>query len=93
MSANLQGVTLENATLNDSILLATDLRNTKNLTIDQLTGENPPLLCGVALPSQITDIVPNRDCDQMPQRLVERPGYSLEEATRIVDEARQKQWD
>lgn len=93
MSANLQGAALQNANLNDSILLATDLRNTNNLTIDQLIGDNPPLLCGVALPSQITDIDPNRDCDQMPQRLVERFGYSLEEATQIVDEARQKQWD
>ncbi|MDX2240281.1 MAG: pentapeptide repeat-containing protein, partial [Leptolyngbyaceae cyanobacterium bins.302] len=92
--ANLQGADFRDVQLNDSILLATDLRKTQNLTLAQLTGDNPPLLCNVALPTSITGINPHRDCDQMPQKLVELfGGMSLEEATQVVNKAKQKQWE
>ena len=40
-----------NVDLSGSILLGTDLRHSKNLSIEQLFGEEPPLLCNVAFPA------------------------------------------
>ncbi|MBD2023744.1 pentapeptide repeat-containing protein, partial [Leptolyngbya sp. FACHB-711] len=91
--ANLSNANLTNADFSNSILLATDLRNTKNLKLAQLTGKTPPLLCNVALPDSLTEVDPNRDCDQMPQVLAKRYTVSLGEATQWVNEAKQKQWD
>ncbi len=92
--ANLQGADLRDTKLNDGILLATDLRQTQNLTPDQLTGEHPPLLCNVTLPATITGINPHRDCDRIPQKLVEGNwGMSLEDATQAVYQAQQHQWE
>ncbi|MGJ3248120.1 MAG: pentapeptide repeat-containing protein [Elainellaceae cyanobacterium] len=91
----LRNANLRAADLSSSILLSTDFRESNNLSVDQFTGDQPPLLCNVALPSHITDsgVNPDRDCDKMPQVLSDRSfNLSLEEAQQIVDEARQKQW-
>ncbi|MGF1514761.1 MAG: pentapeptide repeat-containing protein, partial [Elainellaceae cyanobacterium] len=90
-SANLSAADLSYADLSGAILLSTDLRHCKGFTSEQLTGNDGPLLCNIALPFRITDIDPNRDCDRLPQALSDRYGIPLEEAQKIVDEARQKQ--
>ena len=50
LESNFSGANLTNANLSRAIFFSTDLRNTKGLTQEQLEGENPPLLCNVALP-------------------------------------------
>jgi uncharacterized protein YjbI with pentapeptide repeats len=93
--AFLRSADLRSAVLSSAILLATDFRNSRNLTAEQFTTDNPPLLCNVALPPAIIEagIDPNRDCDDLPQILSNRYSISLEDAQSIVDSARQKQWD
>lgn len=93
--ANLNGANLFRADLSGSILLATDLRDTRNLTQEQLEGEAAPLLCNTALPEGM-DFKPDRDCDQLTQVLQEQYPYwicTFEDAQEIIDEARQKKWD
>ncbi len=67
--------------------------NRKTSLLKQFNGDEPPLLCNIALPSYLNDIDPDRDCDQMPQALSDRYNIPLEEAQQIVDVARKKQWD
>ncbi|MGB3613822.1 MAG: pentapeptide repeat-containing protein, partial [Elainellaceae cyanobacterium] len=89
-SADLRSADLRSADLRSAILLTTDLRDYKYLIDKQFTSDDGPLLCNVALPSNITHIDPNRDCDRLPKVLSDRYNISLEEAQRLVDEARQK---
>jgi uncharacterized protein YjbI with pentapeptide repeats len=93
--ANLFGADLDTANLSNAILLATDLRTndlfSNNLTAEQLSGENQPYLCNVALSNTITGIETDRDCDILPQVLEERyENLSLEDAQKIVEDARQR---
>lgn len=90
--ANLRSANLHSTNFSNSILIATDLRNTQNLKIEQLSGENPPLLCNVALPSTVEDVDPHRDCDEIPKSLGQY-GLFGDQAVQWVDEAKQKQWD
>ncbi|EKU98465.1 putative low-complexity protein [Leptolyngbya sp. PCC 7375] len=101
-SANFQQADLESANLQEALLLATDLRMSNGLTTQQLTTAK---LCHVAFPNSIQGINPNRDCEAMPQALVEfheqraqeNPGIhlpiTLENAKKTVEEVRQKKWD
>ena len=92
--ANLSNTDLSNTNLSNSLLFVTDLRAAKNLTSSQLEGERSPYLCNVALPDNITNIDPNRDCAKFPQLLSDRYSWqSLEEAQKFVDEVRSKKWD
>lgn len=104
--SNLSDADLAQAKLSYAIMLATDLRHVQHLTPQQLTGELAPYLCNVALPSTLDQLVdPDRDCAEIPNILVERSQFraglfnladnlvTIREARRIVDEARQKQWD
>ncbi|NET51528.1 MAG: pentapeptide repeat-containing protein, partial [Merismopedia sp. SIO2A8] len=91
--ANLSSANLSSADLSSAILLKTDFRESRNLTMDQLSGENQPYLCNVALPSTITNIDPNRDCDKISQLLSDRYLIPIERAQQIVEEAKQKQWE
>jgi uncharacterized protein YjbI with pentapeptide repeats len=94
-NADLSNTVLRDAVLRDAILLASDLRNAQNLTLQQVTGENHPYLCNVALPDAI-DLDRNRDCARLPGILVERyrlDNWSAERAERIVKDAMVKKWD
>jgi uncharacterized protein YjbI with pentapeptide repeats len=89
--ADLRNARLTDADLRNAFLLATDLRDTRSLTIQQLTGENQPYLCNVALPDTI-DLDQNRDCARLPG-ILERYGWRAEDAEQIVQDAMAKQWD
>ncbi|MEM7066929.1 MAG: pentapeptide repeat-containing protein [Cyanobacteria bacterium P01_B01_bin.77] len=79
VNADLTGAILTEATLSDAnlasaILLGTDLRGTKNLSPEQLQGEQPPYICHLRLPQGL-EIDPDRDCGLLPEVLSERyPG-------------------
>jgi len=94
--ADLSGADLSNARLKGTILLSSNLRYVKELSQEQLVEEGEaPILCNVALPQGIS-VNPNRDCDRLPQILLERHprGFNtLEEAKAYVDDARKKKWD
>ncbi|MEO1209412.1 MAG: pentapeptide repeat-containing protein [Cyanobacteria bacterium J06638_20] len=93
-SVDLRYAFLRSADLRSTILLATDLREAQNLDLEQLSGDDPPLLCNVALPIGFDEIDPNRDCDRLSQVLTERYPWLEEEGThRIVDEAMEREWD
>lgn len=93
-NANLSNANLSNANLSKAILLATDLRTTNGtITKQQLEGQDPPLLCNVALSKQVP-VNPDRDCDRLPQELVERKlVQDLENAKQWVNDARQRKWE
>jgi hypothetical protein len=94
-SANLSSADLSFADLSSAILLTTDFRDTKGIIQRHLEGENPPLLCNVALPPGIS-VNPDRDCDRLPQVLLERypNGFKTFEAAKdFVNEARRRKWD
>ncbi len=94
-STNLNSTNLRSTDIGNAILLATDFHNSQNLTPEQFTSYNSPVICNVALPQHILDagIDPERDCDRMAQVLIDRYGWmTLENAQQIVDEARQKTW-
>ena len=91
--ADFHDADLHDADLSKAIILAAELSNSKNLTEEQLSEENHPYLCNVNLPRNITGINPDRDCDDIPQLLSDRYGYSLEDAQQIVDHAKPKTWD
>jgi uncharacterized protein YjbI with pentapeptide repeats/energy-coupling factor transporter ATP-binding protein EcfA2 len=92
-SANLHDANLRSADLRDALLLATDLRSAQNLTESQFTGETPPYLCNTPLPAEIA-IDKDRDCDRLPQLLVDKGWFSnIEAAKAYVEELRQKIWD
>jgi hypothetical protein len=91
--ADLTGADLTGAAFSETIALAVDFRQAKVLTKQQLEGKTPPLLCNVALPKGI-QVNLNRDCDQMPQTLVDRQDFnSFDEAKKYVDALRQKKWE
>ena len=86
--ADLTDANLTGADLSETIALAVDFQQAKALTQQQLEGEKPPLLCNVVLPKGM-QVNPNRDCDRLPQKLVERHDFkSLDEAKKYVDEQR-----
>jgi len=92
--ALLQHAKLSKANLSGAILLNTDLRQATELTPLQLEEGNPPFLCNVALPRGLT-VNPNRDCDRLPQVLLERyPTLfnTLREAQNLVNRWRQQKW-
>ena len=64
---NLQGTNLRLTELQGALLLATDLRDATDLTPQQLDDS---VLCHVALPTYITTVNSNRDCDAAAQLLV-----------------------
>ena len=91
--ANLDGANLNGANLNGAILLATDLRNSTGLEQLQLTAsENLPLLCNTKLPNKLKHLA-DRDCDRLPQVLLERYPIALmnlEEAKDYVERSETK---
>lgn len=93
--ADLRKANLNKAVFDHAILLGANLCGSDWLTKEQFQGDNPPFLCGVALPDNLIEegIDPNRDCDCLPQVLSERYGYYLEDAQKFVDDARQTTWD
>ncbi|MGF1515045.1 MAG: hypothetical protein ACFB5Z_15300 [Elainellaceae cyanobacterium] len=54
--------------------------------MEELIGDSKDLM--VIEPEDVDGV-----CDCLPQFLSDRYGYSLEQAQKIVDEARQKKWD
>jgi len=85
-NANLFKANLSGSDLSNTILLNTDLRYARELVSSQLEGQEPPFLCNTHLPRYIT-VDPNRNCDNLPQVLVQRHGFkSLEAAEAYVDE-------
>jgi uncharacterized protein YjbI with pentapeptide repeats/flagellar basal body-associated protein FliL len=81
--ANFQGVSFQGA-----ILFRVYLSPAHNLSSVQLTGNNPPLLCKVALPSDI-QIDGNRDCEKIFQILKDRypeQFKTLEDAETYINE-------
>ena len=94
-STNLKETVFSDTVLSNAILLNTDFRTTKDLTQEQLEGDNPPLICNSPLPADI-EISRNRDCDQLSIALVERyPGrfVSINQAAEFVNEQRQQKWE
>lgn len=103
--ANLSGVHLNCAILSDAnfsdanlsgaLLFYINSREVLNLEPFQLKAEPSPFLCNVALPAYAhqPQVNPNRDCHRIPQLLSDRYDISLEEAEKIVYEARQHPWD
>lgn len=94
IGADLSNADFSNANLSKAILLATDLRTTNGtITKQQLEGQDPPLLCNVALSKEVS-VNPDRDCDRLPQELVERKlVQDLENAKQWVNDARQRKWE
>lgn len=91
-AAVFNGANLSAVNLSSSIVLGTDFQRAKSLTSKQFEGDSPPYLCKAALPNHVVNagINPNRDCAQMPKILSDRNSeITLEEAQRIVEEARQ----
>lgn len=89
--ANFQGAVLTRANLQGAILLAADLTMVIDLEVNQLEGEQAPYLCAAKLPDGIA-IDPNRDCDKLPQILVEKYPFwyqTLSEAQAYVNRVRQ----
>ncbi|MEM7648584.1 MAG: pentapeptide repeat-containing protein, partial [Cyanobacteria bacterium P01_A01_bin.70] len=73
-SADLSSADLSSVSLYRAILLNTNLNRAQNLSLAQLEGTFPALLCGTTLPTDMA-IAPNRDCAQLPQVLADRyPG-------------------
>ncbi len=92
---NLSSANLSSTDLGGAILLSSSFRDAKGLTTQQLDGEEPPLLCNVALPKTI-QIDPNRDCDKIPERLHKLyPDNfkTLDDSKAWVNKARQKKWE
>lgn len=93
IKTDLVGAWMKGSILSGSIFLLTDLSKTQELTLEQLEGYTPPLLCGVNLPNHITTINPDRDCSQIEERLRTRDEYRSGEAAQLVEEAQNKAWD
>lgn len=91
LSANLDNTNLESTSLKSALLIATRLRrNVQNLRSEQLEGQDPPLLCDVALPPDL-NLDPNRDRDRLAEVLHERyPSRykTVEQATEWMREKR-----
>lgn len=64
---------LYDARLDGSIMLCTNLSSALEVAAFQLTGENPPILCGCVLPQSIhIEGGGDRDCDKVPAALYNR---------------------
>ncbi|MEP0914610.1 pentapeptide repeat-containing protein [Leptolyngbya sp. FACHB-711] len=81
---DLSGANLSGVNFQEAILLALNLSKSKELSRDQLTGLNPPLLCAANLPDGMKDLS-NRDCDRLPQVLMDRYPDNF----KTLDEARE----
>lgn len=90
--ADLSLAQLRGTDLSGAILLATDLRGSAYLKYEQFAGDSHPYLCNTGLSERI-GFDSNRDCEQLPQILVNRYNYSLEEAQKIVEDAKAKTWE
>ncbi|MEM1293542.1 MAG: pentapeptide repeat-containing protein [Cyanobacteria bacterium P01_H01_bin.162] len=88
-SANLESANLVRANLASAILLNTQLRSAQNLSLAQLEGESPPLLCGTTLPADIA-LDPNRDCGQLPHVLADRYPETFESVEAAAAYVRQQ---
>ena len=89
--ANFQGAVLTGVNLQGAILLAADLTMVIDLDVSQLEGEKAPYLCAAKLPDGVA-VDPNRDCDKLPQILVEKYPFwyqTLTEAQAHVNRVRQ----
>ncbi|MBE7385179.1 MAG: pentapeptide repeat-containing protein [Leptolyngbya sp. SIO1E4] len=90
-SADLTSANLTSVIMSNAILLGTDLRGVNNLNRQTLEGNAPPLICNVALPSDI-EVHRSRDCDRLPAVLRERYPErfkTLEAAESFVDGQKQ----
>ena len=92
VEADLSKADLSSTDFSGAFLAATDLRYAKKLTSDQLTGEDQPYLCNIALPNYITGIDPNRDCSRLPQAIVNRYGLTNNYAEQLVQSIRAYQF-
>lgn len=92
--ATLGFATLSGADLSGAIFLATDLRNSRGLSQQQLDGEVQPLICNAALPEGI-QVDNDLACDLLPEVLHNRHSEksTIEEAQAYVNKARQQKWD
>lgn len=90
---NLRYANLGEADLQGVILLSVDLRETQNIDRNQL-AENESLICNVALPDEIMDIDPDRDCEKISSALRNRDKLiSDSSAQEVVNRARKKTWE
>ena len=78
--------------INQAIFIATNLRDTRNLTSEQLE-DSEPYLFNVALPKHILGINCNQDWKELPKILLNKYQYSPEEAQKILEEVMSQQWD
>ncbi|MGP1387610.1 MAG: pentapeptide repeat-containing protein [Thainema sp.] len=94
INTNFRETNLCDAKLAGALLIEADLSTAKNLSLEQLDGDEQPYLCGVTLPSNMDKSLSNRDCDKLPQIIANRDNdISIEEAKQIVEKALNKQWD
>ena len=97
--SNLQGTNLHNANLtgtvlDGAILLRTDLRQAQNLTLQQLQGEQPPLLCNAGLPEELKSLQ-DRDCSAIADELHRQNRNefpTLKKAQKFVKEQKLIDW-
>ena len=87
--ANLDSANLYRANLAGAILLNTYLSSAQNLSLAQLEGTWPPLLCGTTLPANMA-IDPNRDCGKLPQALADRYPGTFETVEAAAEYVRQQ---
>ncbi len=90
----IDAINLESINFRSAILLNTRIYSDANLTLHQLQGESPPLICNARLPRQL-EIDNNRDCDQLASVLYQRypkQFESLQKAEAFVSEHRQRDW-
>ena len=92
-------VNFEDADLREAVIISSDLRDVSGLHLSQLVGSESPFICNSPLPKDLSSTIDkDRDCDRLPSILYER--YSrltdldtLEEAEKIVNDSRNKQWN
>ena len=93
INVNFSSADLSSVNFINAVLLATNLSTAQGLTVEQLTGESPPLICNSPLPGSVEiEGGKDRDCDRLPAKLL-TSGYgfeTLEEAEAFVEEHRQK---
>ncbi|MEM6503442.1 MAG: pentapeptide repeat-containing protein [Cyanobacteria bacterium P01_C01_bin.89] len=99
LNADLSGANLNYIDIRSSVLVGTNLRNAK-LTVEQLTGTARPYLCNVVLPETLEEsgINPNEDCATLDELMEEEYYWGLTDEEqrdfrKVVEEAKQKQWD
>jgi uncharacterized protein YjbI with pentapeptide repeats len=90
-NVSFQGADLSNTNFQGALLLGADLSG-KELKSEQLTGSSPPFLCATKLPDGLDKKLSNRDCNQLQTLLKMLPGYTLQDAKSLVEEAQEHQW-